>query len=642
MLAIYTRLSQQDETSNSISNQKREGKNFARRNKLPYKIYDEGAGISGTNEIQDRPQLDNLLKDIASKKITHVWFRNQNRLERNSNTFHVFASIAKKYKVKVYINDNLEDWDNPNSFLQSSILTAINEYQTSLQSYQTKKSLKDNAREGKSFGIYPYGYNSKDGFLVINKDEEETVRMIYKLSLSGMGTSSIAELLNDRQVPTRYRKIGVGKLTIKNKYTGAIKKIDKKDIKWSGNTVRGIIVNTIYKGKRKWGDEYYDAPALFSEDYWQKVNDNLKNNSNNKGKKVIHKYLLKGLMRCGKCGRNMYGRSRVSKKDHYYQCSSKRLKSCGNRSINIDKIEGIIWARFFKGDELLELLQKDILKEDNEIQELEKLIDSHLKRLSSHQKELDNLISLAIKGTFTDEQLLKHKKSIEYNIDKENKLIKDYKLQITNAKNSQQLIDNYVNEFDGYTENLTFLEKKEIINEYFEDIVVLSIPNTINQYLLSIKFKLNLKEELYFFSSKYNAIINLKSKKFILSKYFNENIEENYIEYSKKILQNIVIIPDGNVRSKPFYESGKNKIVFANNTIFPHGNMADWNLKKMISFYRKNPNWLCSKSGLSIISIDSTTENYDMITKKYKSFISKNNSIEDWLTQFIETKGFRE
>jgi DNA invertase Pin-like site-specific DNA recombinase len=558
-------------------------------------------------------------------------------------TFHIFANLVKKNNITVYFNDKLEDWNNPNSFLQSSILTAINEYQASLQSYQTKKSLKDNAKEGKSFGVYPYGYKSDDGYLIIDENEKQIVELIYKLSLEGKGTRSIAQYLNDQQIPTRYNKIGKGTITVKNKYTGTKKKIQKKDIKWSGNSVRGIIINTIYKGKRKWGDDYFEVKPIFEEQYWQIVNDNLTNNSNNRGKKVVHKYLLKGLLRCGECGRNMYGRSRVSKKDHYYQCSSKRIKgkSCGNRSINIDKIEGVVWSRFFKGDELLKLLKSDIKKEDNQIQDLEDSIEEHLNKLNSFKNEFQRLISLSAKGVFTDEEIFKEKNSINNNINQQKAIIDDYQKQISNARNSKMLIDDYVNEFNSYTDKITFLEKKEIINKYFKDIVVYSSTEIIGLYLLVFKFKLNLKEERYIFSSRFKVLININDKKIVFSKHFNSIIEDDYIDYGKKLLNKFVLSPEGELKSIPFYEKDNGITGFAYNTIFPYGNMADWNLKKMIKFYDNNPKWLCSESGLSIVSLDKTTDGYRKITNIYKSFKAKDNSVENWLTTFMKTKAFR-
>jgi hypothetical protein len=41
-------------------------------------------------------------------------------------------------------------------------------------------------------------------------------------------------------------------------------------------------------------------------------------------------------------------------------CSSKRIKgeTCGNRSINIDKLEVFIWDRFFKGDDFIDRIKQ--------------------------------------------------------------------------------------------------------------------------------------------------------------------------------------------------------------------------------------------------------------------------------------------
>jgi site-specific DNA recombinase len=60
MLGIYTRLSKQDEESNSINNQLREGKQFAADfHYSDIKIYNEGEGVSGGLDIVDRPKLKN-------------------------------------------------------------------------------------------------------------------------------------------------------------------------------------------------------------------------------------------------------------------------------------------------------------------------------------------------------------------------------------------------------------------------------------------------------------------------------------------------------------------------------------------------------------------------------------------------------
>ena len=189
MLAIYTRLSKEDEASNSIKNQLNEGKKFAKENNLlEYKIFNEGEGISGGASVSDRPQLKRLIQDINQGSISKVWFRNQNRLERQQITFHFFVDIVRKKKIEVYFGDKLADYSDASTYLQGSILSSINTYQRELQSQQTKTSLHNNVAQGKVQGMIPYGYSKgSDSMLIINENEVEVIRKIFKLSLEGLG-----------------------------------------------------------------------------------------------------------------------------------------------------------------------------------------------------------------------------------------------------------------------------------------------------------------------------------------------------------------------------------------------------------------------------------------------------------------------
>ena len=230
---------------------------------------------------------------------------------------------AKKHKVDIYFNDKLFDFENPQDNLFGTITSALNQYQKDLQSAQTKRTLKDNAREGKVWSVVAYGYKSDNGLLAIDELEAEIVKEIYNLSLSGIGAGTIANRLNKRGVPTRKNKL------------------------FRPHTIQTIIKNPLYKGERKYSGEVFTSPIIIEPNLWQKVNDNLKKNRNNSGKKVEHKYLLKGLLMCGDCGRNYYGRKRLSGKDNSYICSSRRHKDlpCYNKGIFIPFIEELIWGR---------------------------------------------------------------------------------------------------------------------------------------------------------------------------------------------------------------------------------------------------------------------------------------------------------
>ena len=492
MLAIYTRLSKEDKVSTSIVNQTREGKEFALKNNLKYTIYNEGEGVSGGAEIKDRPQLNRLLLDIRNGDIKAIWFRNQNRLERNSATYVIFISEAKKYNVDVYFNDKLHNFDNPSDNLLGNITSAVNQYQRDLQASQTKRTLKDNVRDGKVWSVVAYGYKSDNGYLAIDKEEAIVVRDIFKMSLSGKGTDSIANDLNDKGVSSRKGKL------------------------FRGKTIQGMIKNTIYKGKRLYSNEYYDCPNIIEPHLWQKVNDNLKNNRNNSGKKVDHKYLLKGLLKCGECGRNYYGRKRLSGKDNSYMCSSKRYKelSCCNKRILIPFLDKLIWSQLFSKKLFLKAYQDFIANNDNDliVSRIKKENNIVEKTISSNKNKINKLIDNFIDNENTNESIINQVKSKINSIENDNTTLKEIRNNnLEELKQFEKAGDCYIEDILNRDDlNPSFNVKKEIINSFVNKIII-TFDKSEGVYFIEITPKIKGMETIVYvapFSKKYAIEIN--------------------------------------------------------------------------------------------------------------------------------------
>ena len=492
MLAIYTRLSKEDKVSTSIVNQTREGKEFALKNNLKYTIYNEGEGISGGAEIKDRPQLNRLLLDIRNGDIKAIWFRNQNRLERNSATYVIFISEAKKYNVDVYFNDKLHNFNNPSDNLLGNITSAVNQYQRDLQAAQTKRTLKDNVRDGKVWSVVAYGYKSDNGYLAIDKEEAIVVRDIFKMSLSGKGTDSIANDLNDKGVSSRKGKL------------------------FRGKTIQGMIKNTIYKGKRLYSNEYYDCPNIIEPHLWQKVNDNLKNNRNNSGKKVDHKYLLKGLLKCGECGRNYYGRKRLSGKDNSYMCSSKRYKelSCCNKRILIPFLDKLIWSQLFSKKLFLKAYQDFIANNDNDliVSRIKKENNIIEKTISSNKNKINKLLDNFIDNENTNESIINQVKSKINSIENDNTSLKEIRNNnLEELKQFEKAGDCFIEDILNRDDlNPSFNVKKEIINSFVNKIII-TFDKSEGVYFIEIIPKIKGMETIVYaapFSKKYAIEIN--------------------------------------------------------------------------------------------------------------------------------------
>jgi len=506
MLAIYTRLSKEDKDSTSIQNQIREGKEFASKLNVRYKLYNEGEGISGGAEIKDRPQLFGLLQDIRSNDIDSVWFRSQNRLERNSSTYAIFISEAQKYKVDVYFNDKLLDFDNPSDNLLGTITSAVNQYQKDLQAFQTKRTLKDNIKEGKVWSVVAYGYKSENGYLAIDEDEYLIVQRVFDESLKGVGTRKIAEIFNDEGILTRYNKIGKGTIQKINKQTKRVTKSRTKDISWSGNTIRNIITNTLYKGERKFSGDVYESPIIINPILWQQVNDNLKKNRNNSGKQVDHKYLLKGKLICSKCGRNYYGRRRVDLSDNFYMCSSKRIKNqnCGNRSINITVLENLIWKRFFADKNLKTVVDRFFKTNDTAtiLYDLDAKLTGLNKDLSKSRQEKQNAIKLAISGVLSEDDIKPEIDRIKTETIEIEIKIKQLEEQTFFYNNSVSKINEIGKDLDFSDVDISFNDKRELINKYIDFIEIHYLESS---YVIFIAFNIkDLDAETYIVDRNYN------------------------------------------------------------------------------------------------------------------------------------------
>jgi DNA invertase Pin-like site-specific DNA recombinase len=501
MLAIYTRISKDRKDQVSTDNQAERGKALAKVLNIGYKIY-EDKGISGTSDIRDRPSLFSLLQDIDAGLVTKVYCYDQSRLERQPAVRFVLLDKFAKYDIDLYYESGKVE-DDPETKLVGGINSIVNNYFVDITKLKIKMALSSNAEKGKVHAIPPFGYHRDDNSMYAIDDEySQVVKDIYKLSLDGVGTSKIAEVLNDKKIPTKYNLIGKGTISTTN-INHKLKKItvrDKTDVRWSGSSVRNIIKNKFYAGVRLFNGVEYEVPMIIDLTYWHKVNDNLQKNRNNSGKVVTHKYLLKGLLSCGRCGRNYYGRSRVSKKDNAYICSSRRYKNlnCNNRGINIDKLDEIIWLKFIADGKLGKLIKQhyeniNTNEIENDIEAEIKALEVVLKTLVSERSSIINSIS---KGIITDLEAKSQMTSLRINIESNQSALDTKQEQLSHLRsNTNSLVD----ALDGLNFNpsdVSFLDKQSILNKYLNNIII--YYDNDNSYFIEIQFNIPLMKNSVF------------------------------------------------------------------------------------------------------------------------------------------------
>lgn len=486
MLGIYTRLSKDDDDSNSIYNQKREAYQYIEDNKVPdYEIYDEGKGFSGTLRIKERPKLNELINDIEAGKITSVWMRRQDRLARLGITVLTFADAIVRNDVHLFFGDkghiNLND---PIQMFHLTVMAGVDALKPAQQSKATKRALTDNAKEGKVSGILPYGYGSKNMYPYIREDEKKIINRIYDLYIEGNGTQAIATILNKENIPTKYQRMveetNNEKLTSNRKH--------RNGVIWQSSTVYGILKNTWYNGLRTYQGVEYDMPQL-------RIVDEVKYNKVQKARELRknkrfddrpkYDYLLRGLIKCHKCGRNFIGRTRLKKNDNFYHCSSKRsgVSNCGAHSINISKLDSFIIKHLFTSKNLINRL-KDIQNSNEIKRQLDNDINIITNKLKKEEARLTKYAKWLGDELQDDEIILKQYVNSKKQVKTLKEKLSELNVQKADTSNHDAL-NKYEKIFKEFNAKADFQTIKKAVHKLVESVTIDSIID-LNKQLVFI------------------------------------------------------------------------------------------------------------------------------------------------------------
>ena len=209
---IYARLSREDEDkldgnkkeSRSIENQIKFLTSYAEKNSLTVtKVYYDD-GVSGGTF--DRPAFNEMIKDMKRKKFNIILIKDFSRLGRVMHKVGDYVeNIFPSYNVRlISVSDN---YDSSTSTEDESVVLRyfINEFY--LKDFKKKcRNARRHYAMTKHLNYYPkYGYNyDEDRNEIIDEVSANIVRLIFDLvGNKGITLQKVADLLNDREVPTR-------------------------------------------------------------------------------------------------------------------------------------------------------------------------------------------------------------------------------------------------------------------------------------------------------------------------------------------------------------------------------------------------------------------------------------------------------
>jgi site-specific DNA recombinase len=233
------------------------------------------------------------------------------------------------------------------------------------------------AKEGRYCGgIVPYGFrvdgHKQTARLVAAEEmlpgclmsQAEIIRHIFRrLAYDGWACRRIAKELNDLGVPTKYAIEGRG---VRGERTQGL---------WGAGRVRNMVVNPVYKGKGQYGRRSTkrrdviaaEVEALVPEELWQAAQDALARNRSC-AKNTPRVYLLRGVMRCGTCGRAYNGSQHHG--DTWYRCNGTLNRTelvgtrCQGKILRGEPLETLVWSdieRFLRDPgEILRELEAEV------------------------------------------------------------------------------------------------------------------------------------------------------------------------------------------------------------------------------------------------------------------------------------------
>ncbi|OGS23737.1 MAG: hypothetical protein A2297_04970 [Elusimicrobia bacterium RIFOXYB2_FULL_48_7] len=194
------------------------------------KIY-EDAGLSGTT-IEKRPALLNLLEDARNNKFKIVLVSKLDRIARDTFFTLFIEKELKKHGVELYSIAEPYRWDDPAQKVFLSLISAFAEYERTRIVERLYSGRIRKIKAGKfGGGKIPYGYASnKKGELVLNPQQAEIIKRIFRMRMGRMPFNRIARILNAEGISTYGNK------------------------KFFASTIKYILSNPIYKGRVKYCD----------------------------------------------------------------------------------------------------------------------------------------------------------------------------------------------------------------------------------------------------------------------------------------------------------------------------------------------------------------------------------------------------
>lgn len=268
-----------------------------------------------------RPAYQRMLEDLADGTVDAVLVYHIDRLTRRPIELEEFLAVVDRAKVRhVRFVTGDTDLHTGDGLLMARIMAAVAANESASKSRRVRRKMDQVAAEGRPHGgaTRPFGYAADK--ITIVPEEAALIRTIAARFLAGESTRSIAVWLDDEGILSATGKTWTSSQLRAMLMSGRIAGLREHRGQVIGNAIWEPIITE---------DEHRRIRAKYAE-------------RQNTGRRTPQRYLLSGLLRCGKCGNRLYSRPRGNTRRYACMTGPDHKGGCGRLTVVADPLERLV------------------------------------------------------------------------------------------------------------------------------------------------------------------------------------------------------------------------------------------------------------------------------------------------------------
>ena len=290
------------------------------RKRQPLKIMQEAASAYIPN---NRPVFVEILEMAKRGEVARVIVYDPTRLSRNPADAGTLMQLLADGVLPeiITVNGNCYSRADTTQIFMLMVESGMSWKSSADTGWKVKNALEKKARKGEMIGLAPIGYLNKsdmDGRCWVEIDQERAPIVQRLFAYAATGAYSLEELTKTA------KKSGLTTRGSHKRPKGPV----------SRNSIANMIKNPFYRGYIRYKGELVKGvhESLIDSDQWQRANIRISERARNSGRtktdRLRELFIMRGVLRCGKCGRGICFYQ--AKKGRYIMGECKNTKTkCG-------------------------------------------------------------------------------------------------------------------------------------------------------------------------------------------------------------------------------------------------------------------------------------------------------------------------